>query len=413
MGQSPVNAATTRSLVASDVGGTFTDLVVFETGADGGPARIRTAKRATTPPDFHEGVIDVIDHLGLDVSSVDSHVHGTTVVINAITERKGATVGLIATSGFRDTLAIARGNRPDFFNLAYTKPEPLVPRYLRREVPGRLTYTGEEREPLQLDTLDPILEQFDEAGVDAVAVALMHSWANPDHERRVVDAIRERRPQLPVVASSGITREWREYERTSTAVLSAFVQPTAASYLHRLDDALKDRGLRTQTLVMQSNCGLASIDEAAATPITMIESGPAAGFRGAALLGTLIGEPNVIALDIGGTTAKCSLILDGETSIISDYWIERSRDSAGYPALVPVVDLVEIGAGGGSIATVDTFGRLTVGPESAGASPGPASYGAGGGHRRPPTPTSGSDACRATTSVAARSNPTSAPPKRP
>lgn len=365
-----------QRMFASDVGGTFTDLVVIESGD--GAATIRTAKLPTTPPNFHVGVIDGVEHLDLDLGQMGSHVHGSTVVINAVTERKGARIGLIATEGFRDTLAIARGNRPDFFNLSYSKPEPLVPRYLRRELPGRLTYTGSVHTPLDLEPLDSILEDFRAANVESIAVCLLHSWVNPMHELDVSAAIAERWPETSVVISSSITREWREFERTSTAAMSAFVQPVAQRYLHRLDEELRQRGLGTRTLVMQSNCGLASVEEVAATPITMIESGPAAGFRGAALLGSMIGEPNVIALDIGGTTAKCSLIRDGEVSIVSDYWIGRNRGSAGHPVLVPVVDLVEIGAGGGSIAAVDAFGRLTVGPESAGASPGPASYGAGG-----------------------------------
>ncbi len=366
------------SKVATDVGGTFTDLVLFEVNEDTGETSIRTAKAATTPPEFDKGVLEVFERANVPFEEVASHVHGTTVVINAITERKGAKVGLITTEGFRDTLEIARGNRPDFFNLDYEKPEPFVPRYLRQEVPGRLTYKGEEREPVDVSGLGQIVDDFRADGVEAIAVCLLHSWANGDHERQVVEEIRRLWPEASVVASNEITREWREYERTSTAVLSAYVQPTAQRYLRQLESQLADKSLGGPTLVMQSNCGVGSVEAVAATPIAMVESGPASGFMGAAELGKLIGEPNVLALDIGGTTAKCSLIENGRVRVMTDYWLERDRSSAGYPAMVPVVDLVEIGNGGGSIAWVDDFKKLHVGPQSAGAMPGPASYGQGG-----------------------------------
>lgn len=362
---------------ATDVGGTFTDLVTFAVDADG-TSRIAVAKSSTTPPDYDQGVLDVFARAGVSLTDVSSHVHGTTVVINALTERKGACVGLITTEGFRDVLEIARGNRPDFFNLDYEKPSAFVPRHLRREVPGRLTYTGDEREPLDLSGLGTIVEDFRQEGVEAIAVCLLHSWANDAHERRVCDELRKLDGDVAVVASSDITREWREYERTSTAVMSAFVQPAAQHYLRRLDARLGEAGLANPTLVMQSNCGVSSIEAVAASPIAMVESGPASGFYGAAMLGERIGEPNILALDIGGTTAKCSLIEDGRVKVMTDYWIGRNQVSAGYPALVPVVDLVEIGNGGGSIAHVDSFGKLHVGPQSAGAKPGPASYGMGG-----------------------------------
>jgi len=367
-----------RRRAATDVGGTFTDLVVFSRDPESGVTTIRSAKSSTTPPDFDQGVLDVFGHVDVPLAEIQGHVHGTTVVINALTERKGAKVGLVTTEGFRDTLEIARGNRPDFFNLDYEKPDVFVPRYLRREVPGRLTYQGAERTPLDLDGMAAIIDDFRNDGVEAIAVCLLHSWANPNHERRVCDEVRRLWPEVAVVASSDITREWREYERTSTAVLSAFVQPVAERYLRRLDARLAEAGLVDPTLVMQSNGGVSSIDAVAEAPIAMVESGPASGFFGAARLGRLIGEPNVLALDIGGTTAKCSLIENGQVRVMTDYWIGRDRTSAGYPAMVPVVDLIEIGNGGGSIARVDDFGKLHVGPESAGARPGPAAYGQGG-----------------------------------
>lgn len=362
--------------VATDVGGTFTDLVAIESLPDG--MKITTAKTDTTPPDFEKGVLNVLAKGGIKPADVDFMVHGTTVVINAITERKGVTVGLVTTEGFRDTLEIARGNRPDFFNLHYEKPVPFVPRYLRAEVPGRMNYKGEERTPLDTSALSSILSNFQKEGVQAIAISLLHSYANTAHEEALLDAVKQLWPEVSVVASHQITREWREYERTNTAVLSAYVQPVAARYLGKLNEGLVSQGLVNSPYIMQSNCGVDSLAATSAVPITMVESGPASGFWGAAELGKLINEPDILALDIGGTTAKCSLIERGEVRIMTDYWIERSRKSAGYPIMVPVVDLVEIGNGGGSIAWVDEFEKLHVGPRSAGALPGPAAYGKGG-----------------------------------
>jgi N-methylhydantoinase A len=363
---------------ATDVGGTFTDLVYFFTDPGTGAQQIVTAKSDTTPPDFERGVMDVIAKGGVSLDEIVHLAHGTTLVINALTERRGVVTGLITTEGFRDVLEIARGNRPDFFNLHYEKPPPFVPRYLRREVPGRLTVDGAERRPLDLRGLPAILDDFRAEGVQAVAICLLHSYADPRHEQEVLARVRELWPEVSVVASHQITREWREYERTNTAVLSTYVQPVAERYLTRLADGVTERGFDGQLYIMQSNCGVDSVEKTKEIPITMIESGPASGFWGAAELGRLIGEPNVLALDIGGTTAKTSLIEDGHVKIVSDYWIERSRLSAGYPVMVPVVDVVEIGNGGGSIAWVDDFGKLHVGPRSAGAVPGPAAYGKGG-----------------------------------
>ena len=370
--------AETTIRVATDVGGTFTDLVCFETDAATGEARVITAKSDTTPPNFEEGVLNVLAKGGVDPASIDFLAHGTTVVINALTERKGVKVGLITTEGFRDSLEIARGNRPDFFNLHYEKPKPFVPRYLRRELPERTSYKGEELKPLDLSELPAILEDFKADGVAAVAISFLHSYADPSHEERTMAEVGKLWPEVSVVSSHQITREWREYERTNTAVLSAYVQPIAERYLSRLANGLRAKGLKGSPYIMQSNCGVDSLESVSKIPITMVESGPASGFWGAAELGKLIDEPNVLALDIGGTTAKCSLIEDGEVKIKTDYWIERDRTSAGYPIMVPVVDLVEIGNGGGSIAWVDDFGKLHVGPQSAGAMPGPAAYGRGG-----------------------------------
>ena len=364
--------------VATDVGGTFTDLVTFATDEATGRQTIHTAKVDTTPPDFERGVLDVLAKAGMDPADIAFFAHGTTLVINALTERKGVTTGLITTEGFRDSLEIARGNRPDFFNMLYEKPAPFVPRYLRREVPGRMSYRGEERRALDLAGLPAILDDFRAEGVEAIAVCLLHAYTNPAHEREVVAAIERLWPEVFVVASHHITREWREYERASTTVLCAYVAPIAGLYLQRLERGLEERNLAGQLYVMQSNGGVDSLAATREIPIAMVESGPASGMWGAAELGRIIGEPNVLALDIGGTTAKCSLIENGHVKVMTDYWIARSRTSSGYPIMVPVVDLVEIGNGGGSIASVDDFGKLHVGPRSAGALPGPAGYGRGG-----------------------------------
>lgn len=364
--------------VATDVGGTFTDLVCFEFDAESGTSKIVTAKSDTTPPDFEQGVLNVLDKAGVDPASIDFLAHGTTVVINALTERKGVKVGLITTAGFRDSLEIARGNRPDFFNLHYKKPKPFVPRHLRRELVGRMDYKGVEQRSLELAELPNILQDFRKEGVAAIAICYLHSYANTSHEQQTAERIKTLWPDVAVVASHQITREWREYERANTTVLSAYVQPAAERYLKRLYDGLAEKGFRGSPYIMQSNCGVDSLESVSRIPITMVESGPASGFWGAAELGRLISEPNILALDIGGTTAKCSLIENNQVRIMTDYWIERDKTSAGYPIMVPVVDLVEIGNGGGSIAWVDDFGKLHVGPKSAGALPGPAAYGKGG-----------------------------------
>jgi N-methylhydantoinase A len=359
--------------VATDIGGTFTDLVFVTPDGE-----VVSGKSHTTPAQFEQGVMDVIAANDIEPGEFASFVHGTTIVINAITEKKGAKVGLLTTEGFRDVLEIGRGTRPDFFNLEYRKPEPFVPRYLRRQVRGRTNYKGEEAIPLDLSGLPAILDDFRAEGVEAVAICFINSYANPAHEEAALAKVKELWPEVSAVASHQITREWREYERTNTAALSAYVQPVAHRYLDRLTSALYDAGMRCTPYIMQSNCGVDTVKSARQIPITMVESGPASGIWGAAALSRLIEAPNAIALDVGGTTAKCGLITGGQVRLNTDYQIGRTETSAGYPVMVPVVDLVEIGQGGGSIAWVDEFQRLHVGPHSAGAVPGPVSYGIGG-----------------------------------
>jgi N-methylhydantoinase A len=365
--------------VATDVGGTFTDLVYYDYDeATGQVGEIRTRKSDTTPPNFEEGVMNTIDQAGITPAHFSFFAHGTTVVINALTEHKGSKTGLITTKGFRDVLEIQRGNRPDVFNFYFTKPTPFVPRHLRREITERSNFKGDIETPLALDELAGIVEDFRAEGVEAVAICFLHSYANPANEIAVLEELKRLNPELSAVASHQITREWREYERTSTAVLSAYIHPITNAYLDSLERRLDEGGFSGNGFVMQSSGGIAGMAAARRNPIAMVESGPASGVLGAVALGQLIGEPNIIALDIGGTTAKCSLVENTQVRLTTDYRINWSRTNAGYPIKTPVVDIIEIGNGGGSIAWIDEGGKLHVGPESAGALPGPAAYGRGG-----------------------------------
>jgi N-methylhydantoinase A len=360
--------------LASDIGGTFTDLVYFNEAT----GDLGTAKSLTTPRELTQGVIDTIRLSQIAPGDVGFFVHGGTTVINVITERKGAKTALITTAGFRDVLEIARGNRPDLYNLRFEKEPPIVRRRYRFEVRERVDARGKELERLHLEDLDPIIEQCRSEGIEAIAILFLHSYAAPEHEAVCAAFLRERLPEVAITASHEITREWREYERANTAVLNAYVQPIVQQYFGRLQSALAGVGIQCPFSAMQSNGGTASFEWAKEHPITLIESGPAAGVNGGVLVGRLCREPNVIYLDIGGTTAKCSTIEEGQPKVTTEYKLEHDRNRFGYPVRVPVVDIVEIGAGGGSIAWFDAAGLLRVGPVSAGADPGPACYALGG-----------------------------------
>lgn len=359
--------------IATDIGGTFTDMVsISEEG------EIQTEKTDTTVPNYEQGVLDVIHLSGLNPKEIDMFIHGSTVVINTLTERKGAKTGLITTEGFRDVLEIARGNRPDLFNLRYEKPTPFVERYLRQEVEERLDFKGNVIKKLNKEKIKELAAYFKEQQVEAVAITYLYAYLNPEHEKETKAIIQELLPDVKVTASHEVVREWREYERMNTAVLNAYVKPTASTYLKKLNQKLNEINLIGNKYVMQSNGGTTNFKYAEDTPINIVESGPAAGVYGAAVLGEMIGEENIIAFDVGGTTAKCSLIDNGEIKVDSDYYIEKNDKNAGYPIKVPVVDIIEIGNGGGSIASIDKAGALKVGPKSAGAVPGPVAYGKGG-----------------------------------
>src|SRR2546421_1944982 len=364
---------------AIDIGGTFTDLVYL----DDTTGRIGLGKTSTTPSHFEEGVITTVKDA--DLHDVQFLAHGTTVIINTLTERKGAVTALITTKGFRDILEIQRANRPDLYNLLFTKPKPFVPRRLRLEVTERMSYKGEVLTPLAVEDVRTAIAEARRQGASAIAVCFLHSYANPSHEQLALEIIRSEWPDVDVTASHELTNEWREFHRTSTAVLDAYVKPVARRYLDALSRRLNEAGIGQQArYAMQSNGGVSRFELASRTPINLIESGPVGGVIGAAAIGRLLGEQNLITLDIGGTTAKSSLVEHGTLRLTGDYHIERTPTAAGYPVKVPVVDIVEIGAGGGSIAWIDPAGALRVGPQSAGADPGPASYGWGGTE---PTPT--------------------------
>src|SRR5215218_5882216 len=273
-----------RIRVAVDIGGTFTDVVVFDESS----AALWAAKVSTTPANFADGVLAAIHAGKIDPADVVAFIHGTTVVINAITERSGAKTALVTTAGFRDVLEIGRGNRPDMYNLLYHKPPPFVPRDLRFEVREPIDWRGCVLEPPHLDDLDPIVVACREQGVEAIAICLLHAYAHPEHEERCRDFLQQRLPGVAVATSSSITREWREFERTSTAVLNAYVQPVVDRYLGELEAGLAGKGYKGGLSVMQSNGGTASFAMARQLPLHLIESGPVAGITGAARVGELL-----------------------------------------------------------------------------------------------------------------------------
>ena len=363
--------------VATDVGGTFTDLISYDdaTGA------VVFSKSLTTIEDQSIGVLDAIamaEQSGLGVDGIGFFVHGGTTVINAITERKGVKTALVTTAGFRDVLEIGRGNRPDLYNLRTRTPAPFVPRHLRFEARERMSARGQVLQALDAEDVTRCARQCREQDVAAVAIIFLHSYANPTHEEQCAELLRRELPGISVCASHEISRQWREYERSNTVALNAYVQPIIRNYFDSLDAALQRKRIHCPYHAMQSNGGIASFEQAVKAPLTLVESGPSGGVAGAARIGSEIGETDILYLDVGGTTAKCSLIKAGQPKVDAEYRLEKTRNSPGYTVQVPVVDIVEVGAGGGSIAWLDPSGRLRVGPQSAGSSPGPACYDRGG-----------------------------------
>ncbi|QRP43661.1 hydantoinase/oxoprolinase family protein [Amycolatopsis sp. FDAARGOS 1241] len=357
--------------IAADIGGTFTDLTAVDSRGV-----FSTAKTLTTPHDHAEGVLDGLDKLGAHLPDTELFLHGSTIAINTVLQRAGAATALITTEGFRDVYEIGRGNRSEPYNLFFGKPDPLVPRRLRREVRERVLVDGSVRTPLDVAAARQLISELKESGVQSVAVCLLHAYANPEHELELGRLFTELWPEAYVTLSHQIMREYREYERTSTTVLNAYVGPVVSRYLDSLTNRLTDRGFRGRLLIMQSNGGIMSVETARQSPVRMMESGPVAGVIGASALAAGLDLPRLISFDMGGTTAKTSLVKDGEVDISPGYFI--GGYATGHPMALPVVNIVEVGSGGGSIAWVDPAGALKVGPVSAGAAPGPACYGRGG-----------------------------------
>jgi len=360
--------------LAIDIGGTFTDLVAL----DEATGEITLEKALTTPGNFADGVIHTIRLSGLDPKVVTQFVHGTTVVINALTERHGAKVALVTTRGFRDVLEIQRGNRTDMYNMFYEKPRPFVSRRYRFEVSERMSFCGDVLVPLSEEEVAEVAEQCKREKIEAIAVCFVHAYANQAHEMRTLEIIKRVYPNVAVTLSHEITQEWREYERTNTTVMNAYVKPATTRYLSTLDRELSTMGLAGPKYAMQSNGGTTTFAQAQRVPIHLVESGPVGGVIGAGVLAEATGNKSMISFDMGGTTAKISLIDHGRIKVDTEYHLEKSTTWAGYPLLIPVVDIAEVGAGGGSIAWIDAGGALHVGPRSAGADPGPACYDLGG-----------------------------------
>jgi N-methylhydantoinase A len=358
------------SVVGIDIGGTFTDLVGIEGGA------IFTAKTLTVPADPTVGAAAALRLCAYDPSQIEELLHGSTIAINTVLERSGARTALITTEGFRDVYALGRGNRPDAFNLDFHRPRPLVPRDLTFEVRERMNAAGEVLLALDDAEVAALGDRLNELAIEAVAICFLHSYANPAHEIAAGEALRRVCPGIFVTTSHEILREFREYERTSTTALNAFVGPRVNQYLGRLEGFVRVLQFSGKIAIMRSNGGTMSIGEARRQPVAMMESGPVAGMIGAAHLAKLLGIRQAIGFDMGGTTAKTSLIAGGVLPIEEGYVIGDAF--TGQPMQLPVVDIVEVGAGGGSIAWVDDGGGLHVGPVSAGADPGPVCYGRGG-----------------------------------
>ena len=370
--------------MAIDVGGTFTDVVLFdrESGV------LRFAKVLTTPDDPSRGSIEgareILERAGAAPNSIAEMVHASTVATNAVLERKGAKIGLLTTHGFRDTLEIGRESRYDIYDLNLRMPAPLVPRQRRLEVKERVSVEGEILIPLdENQAAKAIAELVDQHEIEALAICLLNGFAFPDHERRLVAIARELYPDLVVSASHQVAAEIREYERSSTTAVDAYVKPMVRRYVGRLSEELAGLGLQPQVAMMLSHGGIGPAREVAESyPVRMIESGPAAGAIAAAHFArTALDVPNAIAFDMGGTTAKISVIREGEPAVTNAFevgHVHRFKRGSGLPLQISAIELLEIGAGGGSIAHVNDLGLLNVGPQSAGAAPGPACYGLGG-----------------------------------
>jgi N-methylhydantoinase A len=364
-----------------DVGGTFTDLVVVDEATGG----LRVGKVLTTPKDpahgVETGMVALLGEAGVATSDVQAVVHGTTLATNALIERKGARTALVMTEGFRDSVEIRHEGRYDMYDLFIDPPSPLVPRHLRREVSERLLADGSVLRPLDEEGARRVIRELIAEGVEAIAICLLHAYVNPVHERRLAELIREIAPDRPVSCSSEVVPEIREYERASTTSANVYVAPLLERYLEDLERRLAELGVPGQLYIMQSSGGIALPPTARRLPIRLVESGPAGGALAAALAARHRGERRMLSFDMGGTTAKACVIDDGAPLVAREFEVARAdrfKKGSGLPVRVPVIEMIEIGAGGGSIARVDRLGLLKVGPDSAGADPGPACYNLGG-----------------------------------
>ena len=351
--------------IAVDIGGTFTDLVMES------PAGTQVSKVLSTPEDLVDGVLSAVQAAGADLEDCSLFIHGTTVGLNTFLERSGGRAALVTTRGYRDAYLIGRGHREDMYDLRYRKPAPLLERDSIFEVEERISASGEVLRPLDANTVEMAAKSIDEGDYESVAVSLIHSYVDPLHELAVRDILRSFLPDTPIALSHEVAPEWREYERTSTTVTSVYITPRMRSYLQRLSTALRERGLSSPLHITQSNGGAMPADAAVDRAVLTLYSGPVGGVIGGREVGRQTDRPNLICIDMGGTSFDVSLVRGGQVGMQSEFEIQ------GLPILAPAVELVSIGAGGGSII-YERSGGLRVGPESAGSSPGPACYGRGG-----------------------------------
>src|SRR5215218_1117339 len=363
-----------------DIGGTFTDLVVY----DDASGEFVVGKTLTTQDDpsvaIEIGLEETLASANAAMAALGQIIHGTTLVTNALIERKGASTALLASEGFRDSLEIGREHRYDLYDLQLEMPRPLVPRELRFGVPGRILADGSTLPGHDLDEeyVERLARELAAAGIDAVAIAFLNSFANPELERRARDAVRRVAPDIRVSISSDVAPEIREYERTSTTVANVYVQARVERYLRDLEERLARAGFSGVLLMLISSGALATVETAARFPVRLLESGPAGGALAAAAFGAAAGYEDLLSFDMGGTTAKFAVIARGEPLLAHGFEVDRRyrfKKGSGLPINLPVIEMIEIGAGGGSIARIDALGLLKVGPDSTGADPGPACYG--------------------------------------
>jgi N-methylhydantoinase A len=377
-----VNAVDGAVRIAADVGGTFTDVVLERTNGTYASTKVLTTYDAPERG-ILDGVAQLISEEGVDASSIVQFVHGTTLATNALIQRRGAKTALITTEGFRDVIETRTESRFEQYDLDIVLPTPLIARKDRFTLTERRNARGEELIPLDEDALQILVAQIGAAGYESIAVGFIHSYVNPTNERRVREVIRRELPEVSVSISSEVSPQMREYERFNTVCANAYVQPQMASYLVRLRDQLQDRGITCPLYLVHSGGGLMSVESAAEFPVRLVESGPAGGAIFAADLAARYGRDRVLSYDMGGTTAKITLIEDFRPQTAKTFEVDRTarfKKGSGMPISIPVIDMIEIGAGGGSIASVDRLGQIRIGPHSAGSEPGPASYSLGGEH---------------------------------